>query len=151
MESQPGYYEELVRRVGEHVKGRGGTGAGGQMPPSWDHAREEIERDLHRSLPEHAAYQSPVGIGALRRVLCAYALRNPAIGYCQAMNILTSVFLLFVHGVYCTVRLRLICCVHIFFMCTVYCAVYFSVQLKAIISESFLYFQFEDLNLLTLE
>lgn len=101
MESQPGYYEELVRRVGEHVKGRGGTGAGagGPMPPSWDHAREEIERDLHRSLPEHAAYQSPVGIGALRRVLCAYALRNPAIGYCQAMNILTSVFLLFVHGV----------------------------------------------------
>ena len=101
MESQPGYYEELVRRVGEHVKGRGG----GAIAPSWDRAREEIERDLHRSLPEHAAYQSPIGIGALRRVLCAYALRNPAIGYCQAMNILTSVFLLFVNGahLYCTV------------------------------------------------
>lgn len=64
MQTNPGLYRSLVdKAVGKQCI-----------------ANDEIERDLHRSLPEHQAFQSEVGINALRRVLSAYAFRNPQIG-----------------------------------------------------------------------
>lgn len=64
MVANPGRYDELVN-IASNTK-------------SISH--DEIERDLHRSLPEHPAFQSEIGINALRRVLTAYAMKNPQIG-----------------------------------------------------------------------
>ncbi|CAG7851504.1 Putative GTPase-activating protein AN11010 [Serendipita indica DSM 11827] len=77
--SNPGVYEKILR----DNAGKTST------------STEEIEKDLNRSLPEYSGYQDEKGIATLRRVLTAYSWKNPELGYCQAMNILTAALLIY--------------------------------------------------------
>jgi Rab-GTPase-TBC domain/FYVE zinc finger len=55
----------------------------------------EIEKDLHRTFPGHRVFETKDGLDTLRRVLTAYSLHNPAVGYCQSMNFVCAMLLLF--------------------------------------------------------
>ncbi|KAL6240018.1 hypothetical protein BDW75DRAFT_196747 [Aspergillus navahoensis] len=94
----PGLYDQLVRQAMES--------------PSNDD-KEHIERDLHRTFPDNVHfkpeqtgqpnYDSGAAsvivetemIRSLRRVLYAFAIHNPQIGYTQSLNFITGLFLLF--------------------------------------------------------
>jgi hypothetical protein len=69
---------------------------------------DDIEKDLHRTFPDNAKFKppryaeddytpadEPPIISSLRRVLRAFALYNPRIGYCQSLNFLAGLLLLF--------------------------------------------------------
>ena len=81
-----------------------------------DNDREHIERDLNRTFPDNARFKpdqtaaqaaATAGTGrkstepevpivrALRRVLQAFAVHNPSIGYCQSLNFIAGLLLLF--------------------------------------------------------
>eukprot|EP00127_Corallochytrium_limacisporum_P001175 Clim_evm10s44 gene=Clim_evmTU10s44 len=58
-----------------------------------------IERDLHRTFPDHVVFNGEFGKSkgggqnALRAVLRCYVLHRPDIGYCQGMALLAGLFL----------------------------------------------------------
>eukprot|EP01039_Chlorochromonas_danica_P005089 gene5090-5593_t len=54
----------------------------------------DIEKDLLRTFPERINEEHGITSDVLRRVLLAYALRNPNVGYCQSMNYLCALLLL---------------------------------------------------------
>ncbi|CAN9499330.1 unnamed protein product [Ophioblennius macclurei] len=60
-------------------------------------ASKQIELDLLRTLPNNKHYASPsaAGIQKLRNVLIAFSWRNPDIGYCQGLNRLAAIALLY--------------------------------------------------------
>jgi TBC1 domain family member 6 len=107
LNKEPGLYHELVEQA-----------LNGQLS---DTDRDMIERDLHRTFPdsikfkpdpsEQPAFMSALPgrdirpnrspskgetriVGSLRRVLQAFALHNPSIGYCQSLNFLAGLLLL---------------------------------------------------------
>ncbi|CAL8356174.1 unnamed protein product [Lota lota] len=77
----PGYYEALL------------SAARDKPNP----ASKQIELDLLRTLPNNKHYASPSaqGVQKLRNVLLAFSWRNPDIGYCQGLNRLVAIALLY--------------------------------------------------------
>lgn len=55
---------------------------------------EQIEKDLHRTFPKNSSLSGD-SAAQLRRLLNAYACHNPAVGYCQGMNFIAGLLLLF--------------------------------------------------------
>ncbi|KAJ9649770.1 hypothetical protein H2199_000549 [Coniosporium tulheliwenetii] len=99
-----GLYWELIEQVNQ-----------GKLK---DQDGEHIERDLHRSFPDnirfkpdpvsarhsavtgvdshHSSFEPETAIlRSLRRVLQAFAIHNPHIGYCQSLNFLAGLLLIF--------------------------------------------------------
>ncbi|KAK3318823.1 hypothetical protein B0H66DRAFT_475418 [Apodospora peruviana] len=116
-----GVYDDLVKRAGLEAEGPGKiAGKSTEVKPL---VVEDIEKDLHRTFPDNVRFKPPRTatapgddghpssqgspwpsqsssepkiIGSLRRVLHAFALYNPRIGYCQSLNFLAGMLLLFV-------------------------------------------------------
>lgn len=110
---EPGLYYDVLEKVKK-----------GELS---DNDREHIERDLNRTFPDNVRFkpdptttldaQSGAGGGhpaqdqvgktviepetpivqALRRVLQAFAVHNPSIGYCQSLNFIAGLLLLFLN------------------------------------------------------
>jgi len=58
---------------------------------------KQIELDLLRTLPNNKFYDKieSEGISKLRRILLAYSWHNPSVGYCQGLNRLAAIALLY--------------------------------------------------------
>ncbi|VDK75423.1 unnamed protein product [Onchocerca ochengi] len=82
-----GYYETLLRKVN----------AVSANTIENDSALKQIDLDLARTLPTNRFFDEPTSekIVVLRRVLCAYRFHNKSVGYCQGLNRLAAIALLF--------------------------------------------------------
>ena len=79
----PRHYEELLQRMD-------------QDQPRQHAVHSEIDKDLLRTFPGHRMFATPDGLAALRRVLVAYSVHSPSVGYCQSLNFVVAMLLLFV-------------------------------------------------------
>lgn len=86
---EPGHYLQLVERI-EGMKKGSQTASKSSMA-----VYTEVEKDLHRTFPDNAHYKTDQGLATLRRVLLAYSMHNTTIGYCQSMNFICALLLLF--------------------------------------------------------
>ncbi|KAL9624124.1 MAG: hypothetical protein Q9160_001646 [Pyrenula sp. 1 TL-2023] len=76
----PGYYEDLV--------------AASTLDSFDPEVTSQIQADIHRTLTDNVFFRQGPGVSKLREVLLAYAKRNPDVGYCQGMNLITGSLLL---------------------------------------------------------
>lgn len=75
----PGYYDELVARDGS------------KDDPA---IVSQIQMDINRTLTDNIFFRRGPGVAKLNEVLLAYSRRNPEVGYCQGMNLITACLLL---------------------------------------------------------
>ncbi|KAK3172372.1 hypothetical protein OEA41_005693 [Lepraria neglecta] len=73
----PGYYDELV--------------ASNIDDPT---IVAQIQMDINRTLTDNIFFRKGPGVTKLNEVLLAYSRRNPEVGYCQGMNLITASLLL---------------------------------------------------------
>lgn len=75
----PGYYDDLVSRS-----------------ESEDNPEvvQQIRADINRTLTDNIFFRKGPGVQKLNEVLLAYSRRNPEVGYCQGMNLITANLLL---------------------------------------------------------
>lgn len=73
----PGYYEDLVNN--------------GEDNPT---IVAQIQMDITRTLTDNIFFRKGPGVHKLNEVLLAYSRRNPEVGYCQGMNLITACLLL---------------------------------------------------------
>ncbi|KAL9630212.1 MAG: hypothetical protein Q9164_006535 [Protoblastenia rupestris] len=73
----PGYYDDLVRDATDDPV-----------------IVSQIQMDIHRTLTDNIFFRKGPGVSKLNEVLLAYSRRNPEIGYCQGMNLITASLLL---------------------------------------------------------
>lgn len=73
----PGYYEDLVNN--------------GEDNPT---VVNQIQMDITRTLTDNIFFRKGPGVNKLNEVLLAYSRRNPEVGYCQGMNLITACLLL---------------------------------------------------------
>ena len=73
------------------------TAAAAASEPSWSSSGrtwlQQIEKDLPRTFPK-GTKEGAARKASLRRILAAYALRNPSVGYCQGLNFVAGLLLL---------------------------------------------------------
>ncbi|OCK86409.1 TBC-domain-containing protein, partial [Lepidopterella palustris CBS 459.81] len=73
----PGYYDDLVNNGADN--------------PS---IVAQIQMDITRTLTDNIFFRRGPGVNKLNEVLLAYSRRNPEVGYCQGMNLITACLLL---------------------------------------------------------
>ena len=73
----PGYYDDLVTN--------------GIDDPE---ILSQIQMDIHRTMTDNVFFRAGPGVAKLHEVLLAYSRRNPEVGYCQGMNLVTASLLL---------------------------------------------------------